>query len=63
MRPLILIFQELTRAFHFDSSLGTNTFTEGRENKDCDYENNEVTFGRKTFTATRENIDDAPLWS
>lgn len=63
MKPFILNFQEKTRALPMDSSLGTNTFTEGRENKDSDYENNGVTFGRKTMTATRENIDDAPLWS
>lgn len=63
MRPLILNFQEKTRSFPLTSNLGTNTFTEARENKDNDFENQGVILGRKTMTATRENIDDAPLWS
>lgn len=57
MKPLILKYQEKFKPSLPESSLGTRTVTESRENLDDDFENNQFFLGTMTGTATRENKD------
>lgn len=63
MRPLILVFQEKSRSLNLCSGLGTKTITEARENQDNDFDEVGFTSDRKTYTASRENMDDRQFWS